>query len=1307
MEKNLDVFSKNENDLGCANHFKHKIDLNNKNPIYVKQFRIAEAYRAGLFEQVKTWLALGVIKPSQSKYNNPIFVVPKKTGKPRYVLDYRQLNKASVEDKYSMRTVDECIADIGYAGSSIFSIMDLSNAFHQMLLDDDSSEFTSFTVPPIGQFKFTRTSQGLASAPSNFQRMMELAMIGLNCVIVYFDDLLIHTKTHAEHILQLQHVFNRLRKCNLKLNPLKCHLGTPNVDYLGFRLTPQGILPGVDKLKCVRDAPPPSNVTQIKQFLGLANFFRTHVRNFSLISNPLTKLTRKDSTWKGGELPEEAQKAFFELKTALISEPCLAFPRSDRKFTLIVDSAIGSATCSGGLGAILCQTDEKNELHPISYASRSLAKHERNYSAFLIELTGCVFGIEHFSQYLKGRRFDLLTDHKPLVEKLSTVHSKTLNRLQHIMMDYDFEIKYLKGEIIPADYLSRNVLESIDIFSEDLLSLQKQDQFCNAVTKFLHNGTVPLNGSKANYIRQISPSCFVENDILWRRMKKIGMPTRTVLVVPRSLSMQLVKEAHGSLFAGHNGVEKCRERLLQSYFWPNMEKDIKIHLNSCTKCQARKKKGSAYNYLQPMPQCTAPNQRLHVDLFGPLLSTDGKKFILTATDAFSKYCNAWPINNKSAETVAKTLFDNHFCKFGTCLELVTDQGLEFNNKLCDELCKLLQIKHNTTTAYRPQTNSTSEVFNKTIAKYLSSFVDKDTKNWIEYINPMLFAYNTSYHSTTKCTPYFLTYGHEARYPSNPQPDIQYHYGNTLPSKWYAQLQETRQMATHHSVQASENSRENFDSHTFPIKYTKRQLVWLNEHNFLGKNRKLSANWSGPYPIIKLFDSVVELKLPRRFLRVNVSRIKPYISPVLVEKILTELPAVNVFIEPKQAANEPNFENDPNVAPPPNQNVAPPLIQNNAPPLVQNLQRNILPNAQQLQILNNPAVFRNLGHQLDLPVPPPPPHTLGNTEVQDEFIPDNEYAPPPPPTQFHIIPFAKTHPVLEREYAKRKNLISTIRSVKRNFFSSYEQREQIAINSCVARSKFSPVLKQKILNDCKNVAALILNEQRKKNSPPPSYKHSGDSEDIYVRDTLGLPVFENKATEPSWVTKRREFLKKLSVQDRNLLLTGDPYFQFDPIIYDCIFFLPFNRAPPILQQQLGYLNPDELVVNLPGNNFEFENDDVLNSEPESDAYDSNGFVTADSSSESCTEMPHPPPSTPEPESPLATRSGRQYNVLPQLSTVPSSTSSTLSSFLSRAGRAAARLLDGHPLLSPGASSSPRGRCTPAKTPKSKAKQRTKR
>ena len=136
MERNIDVFSKNDEDVG-GNNYKHKIELNNANPIHVKEFRIAKAYRTGLLDQVKSWLVLGVIKPSQSKYNNPNFVAPKKSGKLQYVLDYEQLNKASVEDKYSMSAVDESIAEIGFEGSILLPIVDMSNAFHQMLLDDE------------------------------------------------------------------------------------------------------------------------------------------------------------------------------------------------------------------------------------------------------------------------------------------------------------------------------------------------------------------------------------------------------------------------------------------------------------------------------------------------------------------------------------------------------------------------------------------------------------------------------------------------------------------------------------------------------------------------------------------------------------------------------------------------------------------------------------------------------------------------------------------------------------------------------------------------------------------------------------------------------------------------------------------------------------------------------------------------------------------------------------------------------------------------------------------------------------------
>jgi hypothetical protein len=425
--QNHDVFSKNQNDLGCATNFTHTIHVKNSSPTYVKQFPVPEAYRTQLETQIKEWLKMGVVKPSNSPYNSPIFVVPKKDGSPHYVLDFCKLNSNSQTDKYSMKTVEECIGDIGRSGSTIFSTLDLYSGFWQLPLEKNSQKFTAFTVHNMGQFEWTRTYQGLHSAPGQYQRLMDLTVKGLHNVIVYIDDLLVHDSEHVSHRKSLQSLFDRLCKANLKLNLTKCNFGSTNVIYLGFRLTPEGILPGSDKLAAVKNATPPKNVHQIRQFLGLANFFRTHIRNFALISSPLNILTQKDSHWKGGPLPPSALRAFNELRSALCSEPVVNYLRKNRPYALIVDAATGSVGNEGGLGSVLCQADDNGKLHVIAYASRALSKHEKkNYTPFLAEMTACCWGIEHFSVYLKGRKFTLYTDHKPL-EKLSTVHTKMLN----------------------------------------------------------------------------------------------------------------------------------------------------------------------------------------------------------------------------------------------------------------------------------------------------------------------------------------------------------------------------------------------------------------------------------------------------------------------------------------------------------------------------------------------------------------------------------------------------------------------------------------------------------------------------------------------------------------------------------------------------------------------------------------------------------------------------------------------------------------------------------------------------------------
>ena len=194
---NHDVFSRDKNDLGRANNFEHHIDMKSNEPIYRKQFQIPDAHQHLLHSQVQEWLKLGVVQPSKSRYNSPMFLVPKKDGSLRVVQDFRALNANSQDDRYSMKDVSECIGDIGKAGSTIFSTLDLTSGFWQMPLTPESRHLTAFSVPGLGQFEWVMSPMGLLGCPASFQRLVESAMNGIDNVIVYIDDLLVHTSSHS------------------------------------------------------------------------------------------------------------------------------------------------------------------------------------------------------------------------------------------------------------------------------------------------------------------------------------------------------------------------------------------------------------------------------------------------------------------------------------------------------------------------------------------------------------------------------------------------------------------------------------------------------------------------------------------------------------------------------------------------------------------------------------------------------------------------------------------------------------------------------------------------------------------------------------------------------------------------------------------------------------------------------------------------------------------------------------------------------------------------------------------------------
>ena len=882
--------SKDKLDLGRTEALLHDIELRDREPIYVQQFKIPDAQRDELHRAVAEWLKLGVVQPTRSKYNSPLFCVAKKDGGLRIVQDFRALNAKTLEDKYSMKDISECIHEIGKSGSSLFTTIDLTAGFWQMLLKPSSRPYTAFTVPGRGQFQWVTTPMGLLGAPASFQRLMEKVVHGIPNIQVYIDDLLGHTSNHSDMLNLLDQVLFRLVHNGIKMNLQKCKFGSPEVTYLGFQLTPEGIKPGKDKLKAVARFEPPSNTREVRQFLGLCNFFRAHIKDFAFMSSPLTELTRKECSWKAGPLPAPALKAFHQLQQALISEPVVAYPRKGLQYALTTDACTGTETSPGGIGAILSQIDEKGNHRALGYASRKLTTYEKNYTPFLLEMAGCLWGIEHFKYHLKGRPFFLFTDHQPLTG-LSKVHKKTYDRLTEAMNTYNFQMVYKKGEEMPADYLSRHVVAAISWSDPEMINEQGADDVLKLVKRFLSSQELPDDRGLREVVQRNAEGCFLEDGLIWKKLKGRDQP---VLALPRRLIKTVLSKAHGDLLSGHNGILQTKERILQNYYWSGMDTDIHEFIQQCHKCQVGRRSTEAPHLLSPLPQCTEPQQRVHADLFGPLKTSIGeKKYILSMTDAFTKYVELVVIPSKEASVVAKAIFDRWICRFGCPLEIVTDQGKEFCAQLTDELFKLLDIHHSTTTAYHPQCNSQAEVANKTIAKYLSRVVDDTTLDWESYIGPLMFAYNTSFHRSIKNTPFFLTHGMEARQPGFDAAEVRTKFsGPQSPEQLVKRLQEARDIAQRDNQDATLRAPQDHDRKAQPHSFVRDQLVLLEDNYFASRNAKLAPKFTGPHRIIELkgeSDVVIKMGTSGRKLTVHVNRLKPYHVPNLEEAPVTPPP----------------------------------------------------------------------------------------------------------------------------------------------------------------------------------------------------------------------------------------------------------------------------------------------------------------------------------------------------------------------------------------------------------------------------------
>ena len=877
------LFAKTKYDLGLIPHARHNIELADRKPAYTKQFTIPEAHREFLITSLQEWRNAGLIKKAFSKYNAPIFVVPKKDGGLRVVLDYRALNAVTMPDRYSIKGIDACLADVGRKKSTIFSTLDLASAFWQMALDEDSQKLTAFTIPGYGQFQWTRGAMGLTGCPASFARIMDIIMDGLDHVICYIDDVLIHSKSPESHLVHLEQAMSRLEANNLKLNLSKCLFLQPSVPYLGYQLSQDGISPGKIKANAVLESQPPTTLRQLQSFLGLCNFFRNFIPNFAMIAGPLYDLTKPtQSKWKLGSMPALAIQAFHKLRLAIGNLPKLAFPASTGSFHLYVDASLGDETTPGGIGSVLLQEQTQSNGKPIKvplgFASRRLKDAEKRYPIYNLELQAAVYGIDTFQHILYGRPFHLYTDHKPLVT-MTKIQQKTLNRLQELLGRHKCTMNYVSSkDNVIADYLSRFTQGSlpdrapISSITEDINSA-----FCSSLTaSYSPEEIVTAQGNcpqASDIIEKLTSGAdnatcmsrtvefFFKNGMLWAKNKSSG---EEKIFVPTSLRHNYMILAHKSV--GHGGYDKTIARILPHAFWPDMHADIKLFLPTCGPCAIKQKRNDRAEGklpISPMRQALHPNERIHMDLYGPLDVDDpsvmkivankkeggieavtvrrDKCYVLVMTDALSKLVRLVILPNKTASTVADAFLAEWCHIYGIPKSICTDQGTEFTNDILRHITKQHNIKHFTTSPYHPQSNGSAERFNRTMGEFLRATLTEErlkSCSWPTLISLLQFTYNTSLHRAIKNSPFQIMFGYDPRVPGfHLEDDIRQHLDKLYiePEKRWSQAKENSETSRNKAV-----SKSNLDR-AFPH-FTPGQTVWYFDDHLPAKNPKLEPKW---------------------------------------------------------------------------------------------------------------------------------------------------------------------------------------------------------------------------------------------------------------------------------------------------------------------------------------------------------------------------------------------------------------------------------------------------------------------------------
>ncbi|CAM1298625.1 Uncharacterised protein at_DN2364 [Pycnogonum litorale] len=689
---------------------------------------------------------LGIIKPIQySEWATPIVPVVKSDGNSvRICGDYKiTVNQVSALDTYPLPKIQDLYTKL--TGGKTFSKLNLSSAYLQIELAEKSKQYLTINTHR-GLYQYNRLAFGHKFTAAIFQRVMNGMFAGMRHVTVYQDDILITGANSTDHLDNLCAVLNKLNESGFQLNLGKCSFMQSSITYLGHVIDSMGLHPSKDRISAITNAPTPRNMKELQSFLGLLNYYSKFLPNTATTLSPLYKLLQKNVRWKW----DKEQNNAFTLAKSLLNSSNLLVHYDPNEDILACDAS------SYGISAILSHKYSDGTEKPISYASRTLSKAERNYSQLDKESLAIIFGVTKFDQYLRGRRFTIITDHRPLITLFSPTTatpqfaSPRLIRWCLTLSAYDYNISYKQGAVhANADALSRlplpqddsdttkpgeiiNLLEllnSTPITAKQIKLWTSRDPILSKVMRLVSTGDNSVNDPKLTpYLSKSYELSIEDGCLLWGSR----------VIVRQQGRQQILKQLHEN----HPGIVKMKGLARSYVWWPGVDKDIEATGKQCHTCQVTRDKDMA-TPLNPWEYPALPWHRLHIDYLGPWQG----KMILVIIDAKTKWIDAYITNSTATNTTTEHLRQSS--THGIPKQIVCDNAAYFTSDEFKRFTGKNNIKHTLIPAYHAASNGLAERAVKTIKNGLKRMSSGTLRT---KLSRFLFSYRTTTDSTTCVSP---------------------------------------------------------------------------------------------------------------------------------------------------------------------------------------------------------------------------------------------------------------------------------------------------------------------------------------------------------------------------------------------------------------------------------------------------------------------------------------------------------------------------------------------------------------------------